>query len=90
MISATTVKTYRNYTIEQYIYSADVSATGKPLTMYEIYNNDTHDFINAYHNLWEAVYKVKQLLVMAGKIENFILPEQGARQYLIDTMDRIA
>ena len=42
MISATTVKTYHNYTIEQYTYSADVSATGKPLTMYEVYDNDTH------------------------------------------------
>lgn len=90
MISATTVKTYHNYTIEQYTYSADVSATGKPLTMYEVYDNDTHEFINAYHNLWETVYKVKQRLVMAGKIKNFCLPECGARQYLIDTMDRIA
>ena len=90
MISATTVKTYHNYTIEQYTYSADVSATGKLLTMYEVYDNDTHEFINAYRNLWEAVYKVKHRLVMAGKIENFFLPERGARQYLIDTMDRIA
>ena len=90
MISATIVKTYHNYTIEQYTYSADVSATGKPLTMYEVYDNDTHELIAAYRNLWEAVYKVKQKLVIAGKIENFFLPERGARQFLIDTMDRIA
>ena len=90
MINATTVKTYRNYSIDKYTYSADVSATGKPLTMYEVYDNDTHEFIAAYRNLWEAVYKVKQKLVIAGKIANFFLPERGARQYLIDTMDRIA
>lgn len=90
MISATTIKTYRNYTIERYTYSADVSATGKPLTMYEVYDNDTHEFINAYHNLWEAVYKVKQELVIAGKIKNFAVSVYNPVEYLIDMMDRIA
>ena len=95
MIEATVVKTYRNYTIERYTYSADVSATGKPLTMYEVYNNDIHDFINAYTALWEAICDVRWRLEKEGTIPHFEVPDFGIYalcsgvKYIEDMLDRI-
>ena len=43
MITAETMINYGSYTISRYTYSADVSATGKELTMYEVYNDNIVD-----------------------------------------------
>ena len=96
MIKATTVKTYRNYSIDRYTYSADVSATGKPLTMYEVYNNGTHEFINAYPALWEAICDVRWRLEKEGTIPRFEVPDFGIYalrsgvKYIENMLDRIA
>ena len=34
-MEATTIKEYKGYTIERYTYAADISATEKPLILYE-------------------------------------------------------
>ena len=47
MITAETMINYGSYTISRYTYSADVSATGKELTMYEVYDNSVNDLIEA-------------------------------------------
>lgn len=44
MISARIVKEAEGYIVEARTYSADVSATGKPLTMYEVTNADCSVF----------------------------------------------
>lgn len=44
------VKEIEGYTVETCTYSADVSATGKPLIMYEIYNKNA-DLLEAFDNL---------------------------------------
>lgn len=54
MINARTIKEVEGYTVEAYTYSADVSATGKPLIMYEIYNKNA-DLLEAFDNLQEAI-----------------------------------
>lgn len=54
MISARTIKEVEGYTVEAYTYSADVSATGKLLTMYEVYNNNA-DMLEAFDSLQEAM-----------------------------------
>lgn len=43
-----------SYTVEVCTYSADVSATGKELTMYEVYN-DNGDMLEAFDSLQEAI-----------------------------------
>lgn len=48
------VKEIESYTIEVCTYSADISATGKPLTMYEVYN-DNGDMLDAFDSLQEAI-----------------------------------
>lgn len=48
------VKEIEGYTVETCTYSADVSATGKPLTMYEVYN-DNGDMLEAFDSLQEAI-----------------------------------
>lgn len=48
------VKEIESYTIEVCTYSADISATGKPLTMYEVYN-DNGDMLEAFDSLQEAI-----------------------------------
>lgn len=48
------VKEIEGYTVETCTYSADVSATGKLLTMYEIYNKNA-DLLEAFDNLQEAI-----------------------------------
>lgn len=54
MISARIIKEVDGYTVEACTYSADVSATGKPLTMYEVYN-DNGDMLEAFDCLQEAI-----------------------------------
>lgn len=54
MINAETMINYGSYTISRYTYSADVSATGKELTMYEVYN-DNADMLEAFDSLQEAI-----------------------------------
>lgn len=54
MISARTIKEVEGYTVEAYTYSVDVSATGKLLTMYEVYNNNA-DMLEAFDSLQEAM-----------------------------------
>lgn len=48
------VKEIEGYTIEVCTYGADISATGKPLTMYEVYN-DNGDMLEAFDSLQEAI-----------------------------------
>ena len=55
MITAETMINYGSYTISRYTYSADVSATGKELTMYEVYDNSVNDLIEAFDTLDEAI-----------------------------------
>lgn len=47
-------KEIESYTIEVCTYSADISATGKPLTMYEVYN-DNGDMLDAFDSLQEGI-----------------------------------
>lgn len=54
MITAKTVLDYGSYTIDHYIYSADVSETGKELITYEVSNEDMTVF-EAFDTLEEAV-----------------------------------
>lgn len=54
MISSRIIKEIEGYTVEACTYSADVSATGKPLTMYEVYN-DNGDMLEAFDCLQEAI-----------------------------------
>lgn len=54
MISARTVKEVESYTVDVYTYSADVSATGEELTMYEVYN-DNGDMLETFEELEEAI-----------------------------------
>lgn len=54
MITIETVLDYGSHTIDCYTYSADVSATGKGLTMYEVYN-DNADMLEAFDSLQEAI-----------------------------------
>lgn len=75
MIEATVVKTYRNYTIERYTYSADISATGKPLTMYEVYN-DNGDMLEAFDSLQEAIDYVNNQIAWDRMIA--MLPQHEA------------
>ena len=55
MITAETVLDYGSHHIDRYTYRADVSATGKELTMYEVYDNCVHDLIEAFETLDEAI-----------------------------------
>ena len=55
MISAETVLDYGSHCIDRYTYSADVSATGQELTMYEVYDNSVHDLIESFETLDEAI-----------------------------------
>lgn len=48
------VKEIEGYTIEVCTYGADISATGKPLTMNEVYN-DNGDMLEAFDSLQEAI-----------------------------------
>lgn len=75
MIEATVVKTYRNYSIERYTYSADISATGKPLTMYEVYN-DNGDMLEAFDSLQEAIDYVNNQIAWDRMIA--MLPQHEA------------
>lgn len=54
MISARIIKEVDGYTVEACTYSVDVSATGKSLTMYEVYNSNV-DMLEAFDNLQEAI-----------------------------------
>lgn len=55
MITAETILDYGSHHIDCYTYSADVSATGKELTMYEAYDNSVNDLIEAFETLDEAI-----------------------------------
>lgn len=60
------VKEIEGYTVETCTYSADVSATGKPLIMYEIYNKNA-DLLEAFDNLQEAIDYIHRVdVVRAG------------------------
>lgn len=54
MISVRTVKEAEGFSVDAYIYSPDVSATGEKLTMYEVYNSNG-DMLEAFEELEEAV-----------------------------------
>lgn len=54
MIDAKIVKDYPHYTIEEYTYSADISATGEELTMYEVWSKDK-ELLGSFTTLEEAV-----------------------------------
>ncbi len=54
MIDARIVKDYPRYTIEKYTYSADFSATGQELTMYEVWSKDD-ELLGSFTTLDEAV-----------------------------------
>lgn len=45
--------------------------------MYEVYNNGTHEFINAYPALWEAICDVRWRLEKEGTIPHFEVPDFG-------------
>ena len=55
MIIAETILNYGSHTINRYTYSADISATGKELTIYEVYDNSVHDLIESFETLDEAI-----------------------------------
>lgn len=69
------VKEIESYTIEVCTYSADISATGKPLTMYEVYN-DNGDMLEAFDDLQEAVDYINNQMVWDRMIS--ILPPHEA------------
>ena len=54
-MEATTIKEYKGYTIERYTYAADISATEKPLILYEVYDGVTAELVEAFKTLEEAV-----------------------------------
>lgn len=55
MIKAETILDYGSHRIDRYTYSADVSATGKELIMYEVCDNSVNDLIEAFDTLDEAI-----------------------------------
>lgn len=75
MISPRIIKEIEGYTVEACTYSADVSATGKPLTMYEVYN-DNGDMLEAFDCLQEAIDYVNNQIVWDRMIAT--LPQHEA------------
>lgn len=69
------VKEIESYTIEVCTYSADISATGKPLTMYEVYN-DNGDMLEAFDSLQEAIDYVNNQIAWNRMIA--MLPQHEA------------
>lgn len=69
------VKKIESYTIEVCTYSADISATGKPLTMYEVYN-DNGDMLEAFDSLQEAIDYVNNQIAWDRMIA--MLPQHEA------------
>lgn len=69
------VKEIESYTIEVCTYSADISATGKPLTMYEVYN-DNGDMLEAFDSLQEAIDYVNNQIAWDRMIA--MLPQHEA------------
>ena len=69
------VKEIEGYTVETCTYSADVSATGKPLIMYEIYNKNA-DLLEAFDNLQEAIDYVENQIAWDRMIA--MLPQHEA------------
>lgn len=69
------VKEIESYTIEVCTYSADISATGKPLTMYEVYN-DNGDMLEAFDSLQEAIDYVNNQITWDRMIA--MLPQHEA------------
>lgn len=58
MIDTRIVKEIEGYTVEACTYSADISATGKLMTTYEVYN-DKSDMLEAFEELQEAIDFIK-------------------------------
>lgn len=75
MIDTRIIKEIDGYTVEACTYSADVSATGKPLTMYEVYN-DNADILEAFDSLQEAVDYINNQMVWDRMIAT--LPQHEA------------
>lgn len=69
------VKEIEGYTVEACTYSADVSATGKPLIMYEVYNKNT-DLLEAFDNLQEAIDYIENQIAWDRMIA--MLPQHEA------------
>ena len=69
------VKEIESYTIEVCTYSADISATGKPLTMYEVYN-DNGNMLEAFDSLQEAIDYVNNQIAWDRMIA--MLPQHEA------------
>lgn len=69
------VKEIESYAIEVCTYSADISATGKPLTMYEVYN-DNGDMLEAFDSLQEAIDYVNNQIAWDRMIA--MLPQHEA------------
>lgn len=69
------VKEIEGYTIEVCTYGADISATGKPLTMYEVYNKNA-DLLEAFDNLQEAIDYVENQIAWDRMIAT--LPQHEA------------
>lgn len=70
MISARIVKESNGYMIEQRTYSADVSATGKPLTMYEVTSKDCSVF-DSFATLEKAVDFMENQIAWENMVDSF-------------------
>lgn len=73
------VKEIESYTIEVCTYSADISATGKPLTMYEVYNSNA-DMLEAFDNLQEAISYIDNQIVWDRMIAT-LPPHEAIARY---------
>ena len=75
MINTRIIKEAEGYTVEACTYSPDISATGKLLTMYEVYN-DNANMLEAFESLQEAISYVDNQMVWDRMIA--ILPPHEA------------